>query len=71
MATPEDSTLIETINRPIDPFASLGQINTQSSGLARGKKAREMEESFLRRSATSRESSMVTTSEAATQLTRG
>jgi hypothetical protein len=48
MATPEDSTLIETINRPIDPFSSLGQINTQSSGLARGKKAREMEESFLR-----------------------
>ena len=48
MATPEDSTLTETINRPIDPFASLGQINTQSSGLARGKKAREMEESFLR-----------------------
>lgn len=48
MATPEDSTLTETINRPIDPFASLGQINTQSSGLARGKKAREIEESFLR-----------------------
>lgn len=47
MATP-DSTLTSTLNRPVDPFSMVGQINRGGTAQERASTARRLEESAMR-----------------------
>lgn len=48
MANGQTSALTETLNKPFDPFSTVGQINKGSTVEARGKAARGAQEQFLR-----------------------
>jgi hypothetical protein len=52
MANEQTSALTETLNKPFDPFSTVGQINKGSTVEARGKAARGAQEEFLREEAT-------------------
>jgi len=51
MANEQTSALTETLNKPFDPFSTVGQINKGSTVEARGKAARGAQEEFLREEA--------------------
>ena len=48
MATAQDSTLTSTLNRPVDPFSLVGQLNRTPGIRQRGEQAVQMEEDVLR-----------------------
>lgn len=64
MATAQDSTLTSTLNRPVDPFATVGQISRGGSIEERGKLARQAREGTMREESAAREGAMRAEAEA-------
>lgn len=64
MATAQDSTLTSTLNRPVDPFATVGQISRGGSIEERGRLARQAREGTMREESAAREGAMRAEAEA-------
>ena len=64
MATAQDSTLTSTLNRPVDPFATVGQISRGGSIEQRGRLARQAREGAMREESAAREGAMRAEAEA-------
>ena len=64
MATAQDSTLTSTLNRPVDPFATVGQISRGGSIEERGRLARQAREGTMREESAAREQALRSEAEA-------